>query len=126
MTKGGTVFKQGDLQTVPEKGKTVVKHPNLATALICLALGSPMVAYASSDEAWAELRQTLVETCDELAKKMTPEAQIQIAPNEFGSESYAVALVTSTTDAGQDISVCIYDKQSEAAELTTPFIPTPE
>lgn len=120
--KLGTVMKHGGVQTVPLKGKTVVRPQFAATAALITALLSPMSAFASSDEAWAELREDLVSTCEKLAQDAMPDAQLDIMPNEYGSESYAVAIVK----AGEDLSVCVYDKRTRTAELTTPFHPTPE
>lgn len=97
-------------------------HRYVAAALVSFSIGLPIAANASSDDAWAELRETLVTTCDALARNMWPDAEIRVTPNEVGSESYAVALVTAITDAGQDMSVCIYDKHNKTAELTTAFI----
>lgn len=101
-------------------------HRYVAAMLVCIATGSPLIANASSDDAWAELRETLVTTCDALARKVTPDAEIRVTPNEVGSESYAVALVTVSTEAGQDMSVCVYDKQKKTAELTVAFLPVDE
>lgn len=98
-----------------------MKHGCLATILTSLALGLPMGAHASSEEAWDQLRKDLAESCTELAQAAMPEAKVDLRLNEYGSDSYAVALVTSTASQGQELSVCIYDKRTGDAQLTTAF-----
>lgn len=103
------------------KGKTVLKHGYPATLLFCLSLGTPMAAHASSEAAWDLLRQDLTAACERLAQEIAPDAEISLRLNEFGSESYAVALVTMEKSARPELSVCVYDKQSGQAQLTTAF-----
>ena len=103
------------------KGKTVLKHGYLATMLAFLAAGLPTGGQASTDKAWAQLRHDLQAACTDLASTADPAARIDLRLNEYGSESYAVALVTTTTRQGQDMAVCIYDKRSGEAQMTTAF-----
>lgn len=98
-----------------------MKHGCLATILTSLTLGLPMGAQASSEEAWEQLREDLAESCTELAQAAMPEAKVDLRLNEYGSESYAVALVISTAPQRQELSVCVYDKRSGKAQLTTAF-----
>lgn len=81
----------------------------------------PSVTLASSDEAWEEFRKEVDAACQELVE-VPDNAQVQVNVNPFGSESYGAALVAVNFGAeGQDVMVCIYDKQSKTAELTGPF-----
>lgn len=101
-----------------------MKHPIRTGVVACLAAGWVGGATASTDEAWAELRDRLVQACTDLAQ--APDgAQVTVAPNEVGSDSYAVAVVTVAPagDVPPDMSVCVMDKRSGQAELTVPFPP---
>ena len=75
-------------------------------------------AFASSDDAWAQFRVDVGAAC--LALVEGP-GTATVEVNGFGSESYGVALVTLTSEAGADRMVCVYDKQSKRAELSAPF-----
>ena len=89
---------------------------------ILLVLGG--TALASSPEEWDRFRQDVNAACSELLPQ-GPETVIEVNP--FGSESYGAALIVQTED--QDFAqryICIYDKQSGAAELTAPFNPPEE
>jgi hypothetical protein len=94
----------------------------LRALAVLIATALPISVQASSDEAWAKLRDTLVATCTTLAQAGSPDAEIHILPNEVGSEGYAVAIVTVSNKLSEDMSVCIYDKHNKTAELTTAFI----
>ncbi|WP_378943719.1 hypothetical protein [Paracoccus sp. R86501] len=98
-----------------------MKHGYPATLLTCLALCVPVGGYASSDEAWEQLRRDLRAACTDLAERSAPGSEIDLRLNEFGSDSYAAALVTAETAQGQELSVCIFDKQTGVAQLTTAF-----
>ena len=85
----------------------------LATAALLLA----PAAYASTEAAWEEFRTKVEESC---AALVGADAQIEVNP--FGSESYGVAKVTTLqADTTQEQMICIFDKQSEAVEITAPF-----
>jgi hypothetical protein len=85
-------------------------------ATLCTA-GTP--ALASSDDAWEQFRADVQAAC--LAMLEEP-GTIEIEVNPFGSQSYGAAIVTVTSDGmGTDRMLCIYDKQTGAAEITTPF-----
>lgn len=80
----------------------------------------PGVALASSEEAWDDFRASVEDAC--VAAIGAPEtASVTIEVNPFGSESYGAALVTVGNQAGQDRMVCIFDKRTQAVEITAPF-----
>lgn len=78
-------------------------------------------ALASSDAGWDEFRDEVEKTC---AALVTDPGEVAVEVNPFGSASYGAALVTLTTPQGSDRMICIFDKQTKAAELTAPFPPT--
>ncbi|PZR00079.1 MAG: hypothetical protein DI533_05590 [Cereibacter sphaeroides] len=86
--------------------------------LFALAALIASPAFASSDDAWAQFRVDVGAAC--LALVQGP-GTATIEVNNFGSESYGVALVTLTSTEGQDRMVCIYDKASKKAELSAAF-----
>lgn len=88
------------------------------TFVSVLALGLPAVALASSDDAWAEFRANVKTACEALAPK---DGTILVEVNPLGSDSYGAAIVYQQTDAGLDRYICIYDKQSQKAELSVAF-----
>ncbi|MBW7055689.1 hypothetical protein KY389_03140 [Paracoccus bogoriensis] len=90
-------------------------------ALILTILALP--ALASSPSAWDEMRDRLAAGCEALL----PEgAEAGIEVNPFGSESYALALVTLTDPHGAtERMACIMDKATGAIELTARFDETP-
>ncbi|MDQ1899115.1 hypothetical protein RAH32_01450 [Paracoccus sp. WLY502] len=80
----------------------------------------PGVVLASSEEAWDDFRASVENTC--VAAISAPEtASVTIEVNPFGSESYGAALVTVGNQTGQDRMVCIFDKRTQAVEITAPF-----
>lgn len=83
-------------------------------ALICAA-----PALASSDDAWETFRDDVSKACLALAPTR---GETEIEVDDFGSESYGVAILTTTFEgADAERTVCVYDKRSKAAELTAPF-----
>lgn len=90
----------------------------LAPTVMALTL-SP--ALASSEAAWEEFRANVEAKCRALIE--APEgARIQIEVSPEGSSSYGAALVTVGDPAGgADRMICIMDKKSEAAEMSTPL-----
>lgn len=88
---------------------------NALVALLALTAGP---ALASSDDAWAQFRVDVGAAC--LALVEGP-GTATVEVNPFGSESYGVAVVTLTSDAGTDRMVCVYDKAGKQAELSAPF-----
>lgn len=89
-------------------------------------LAAPALVHASSEDAWEEFRANVETTCRALID--APEtAQVAVEVNPFGSESYGAALMTiDYGEAGQDRLACIFNKQTETAELTAPFTPEGE
>ncbi|WP_134727184.1 hypothetical protein [Paracoccus luteus] len=86
--------------------------------LILPALLLATSAHASTEEAWAEMRADVAARC----RALLPDgAAATIEVNPFGSERFAAALVTVQAGDRVERSICIYDKQTGAAELTTPF-----
>lgn len=86
-------------------------------SLIVLALlASP--ALASSEDAWETFRADVLAKCQALVPQ-ADRATVEVNP--FGSEGFGAALVTQQAEDGVERMVCIYDKRSQAAELTTPF-----
>lgn len=84
--------------------------------LLAILLSSP--AHASTEEAWAEMRADVGTKC----RALLPDgAAATIEVNPFGSERFAAALVTMQAEDGVERMICIYEKQTRAAELTTPF-----
>ena len=85
-------------------------------ALLAVLLAAP--AQASTEEAWAEMRADVAAKC----RALLPEgATATVEINPFGSESYGAAVVTLQEGDRVERMVCIYDKRTQAAELTTPF-----
>jgi hypothetical protein len=75
-------------------------------------------ALADSPDAWEEFAQNITRAC--LALVQDPGlSTIEVSPH--GSQSYGAALVTLTADYGTDRMICIYEKLSGVAELTTPL-----
>lgn len=84
--------------------------------LLVLLLSTP--AHASTEEAWADMRADVAAKCRALLPQGA-DATIEVSP--FGSESFAAALVTLQAEDRVERMICIYEKQTRAAELTTPF-----
>lgn len=85
--------------------------------LVLLALlASP--ALASSEDAWVAFRADVLAKC----RALVPQAdRATIEVNPFGSEQFGAAIVTIPAADGAERLVCIYDKRTGLAELTTPF-----
>ncbi|AWM87411.1 hypothetical protein C4E04_12175 [Microvirga sp. 17 mud 1-3] len=88
-----------------------------------LLLGACLLATpvgASSDDAWQAMRDKLRQGCLAQAKIMGL-GQVEVAIDPFGSESYALAILTRRT-SGKDkkppvASVCLMDKASGRVEI---------
>ncbi|WP_405401355.1 hypothetical protein [Paracoccus sp. Ld10] len=96
---------------------------------VCLAMVAfwPAMAQSSTDDAWSELRERTVAECTALAQDAAPGADVAVTPNEFGTETHALALVVTTLpDLAPELSVCLLDKQSGAAQLGVPFPEWPD
>ena len=88
-------------------------------SLIVLALFAGP-ALASSEDAWDAFRADVLAKCRALVP-LAGTATVEVNP--FGSERFGAALVTTQDAQGVERFVCIYDKNSRAAELITPFAP---
>lgn len=86
----------------------------VTTVAVCFAAPS----FSSSADAWEEFRSDVRTACEAIAPKGTT-VFIEVSP--FGSESYGAAIVYQLTESGLDRYVCIYDKQTQKAEITTAF-----
>jgi len=97
--------------------------PNLTRST--LLLGACLLATpvgASSDDAWQAMRDKLRQGCLAQAKTMGL-GQVDVAVDPFGSESYALAILTRQPSAKQRgkrpsvASVCLMDKASGRIEI---------
>lgn len=83
-----------------------------------LFVGLASVAQASSGDAWQEFREDVRTACLAIAPA-ADNLLVEVSP--FGSESYGAAIVYQQTEAGMDRYVCIFDKQTQKAEITPAF-----
>jgi hypothetical protein len=98
---------------------------SLAMRSACLffaLLLAPAPAAASSSDAWAEFRAKVETACRALVNQP---GTVTVEVNPFGSESYGAAILTIAHDGVSERLVCIFDKVTEAAELTVPFVAGP-
>lgn len=75
-------------------------------------------ARASSDDAWEAFRADVALKCLAAAEATFVEAKATVDP--FGSEHFGLALVTGNARGAEDTpirAICVYDKQTQAAEL---------
>lgn len=87
----------------------------IAAALVCLTTTS---LSASSDAAWEQFRDDVRSSCVALVEQ----GEVEVDVNPFGSDSYGAAILRiSHAGLPPDMVLCIYDKQTGAAELTAPF-----
>ncbi len=91
----------------------------MATLAVVTVTFSPAMLKGSSGEAWEEFRADVARACKKLAP---PELKNpSIAVDEYGSESYGIAILTGTQDGAHAAYVCVYHKQSRKAELSGPI-----
>ncbi|QQQ00800.1 hypothetical protein [Lysobacter enzymogenes] len=76
-------------------------------------------ASASSNDAWAEFRKDVDKACRILLGPQPKSAQVTVKVDPFGTESYGAALVTVTAGKQKSQRICIYDKKTNKAELTS-------
>lgn len=93
-----------------------MKQRLAAILLTCL----PAMSWGSTDEAWAEFRTAVDQSCRALIEAPSS-ASVVVEINPFGSESHGAALVTVEYETGRDRMICIYDKGAGTAEITAPF-----
>ena len=79
-------------------------------------------AAASSSDAWAEFRAQVETSCRALVNQP---GSVAVEVNPFGSERYGVAILTIANGGTSERLACIFDKATEAAELTGPFATAP-
>jgi len=70
---------------------------------------------ASSDDAWKEFRTNVTRACTKLAPPQLTNSTIVV--DDYGSESYGIAILQGILRNAAVTYVCIYDKQSQKAEL---------
>lgn len=100
-----------------------MKHEMICKTLLglCLSGSAVTAAAASSDDAWVRFRADVHDACRILVEAPKG-ATVDIAVNDFGSESYGSALLRVVmADHPDEVTVCIFDKRTGAAELTAPF-----
>lgn len=90
-------------------------------AAISCAIVLPGIAGASSEDAWAEFRESVEVACR--AQIQAPDrAVVEIEVNPFGSERFGAAIIDVFFEGGDaERSLCIYEKRTGLAELTAPF-----
>ena len=90
---------------------------------VALILAHAPAALASTDEAWAEFRADVEAKCLAAQAQTGSAGETAIEVNPVGSERFGAAILTTTlpAGAGQERSICIYDKAARTVELTAPF-----
>jgi hypothetical protein len=85
-----------------------------AALLLMMTAGS---AAASSEEAWKEFAADVEAKCRQAAAASIADARAVVDP--FGSAHYGLALVTGRPKGANGFvtHICVYDKQSKAAEI---------
>lgn len=77
---------------------------------------------ASPPEAWEEFRRDVERQCTALADAQGIRgAAVSVDP--YGTESYGVAIIIGGDGQRQNLYVCVYDKRSQQAELSSAFEP---
>ena len=93
----------------------------MRAALILGLIATP--AMADSPDAWEAFRTQVETACLALVPEQTGQlGEPAVEVNPFGSESYGAAIVTVTFEAGADRMVCILEKATGEAELTSPWV----
>ncbi|ARJ68398.1 hypothetical protein B0A89_00745 [Paracoccus contaminans] len=79
-------------------------------------------AAASSEGTWDAMRQDIHDRCLALRNSTGSAGETVIEVNPFGSERFGAAILTTRLNGGaSERTICIYDKETHAAELTAPF-----
>jgi hypothetical protein len=71
---------------------------------------------ASSPDAWEEFRTNVTRACTKLAPPELKNSTIVV--DDYGSESYGIAILRGIQEKAAVTYVCIYDKKLEKAELS--------
>lgn len=80
------------------------------------ALLGALPAFAASDDAWAEFAVKVEQSCVTATSGMLENAKAVV--DQFGSESYGLAIVTGTVATGELAAVvCVFDKQAETVQI---------
>jgi len=92
----------------------------LACALVAVAW-TPLDVAASSDDAWEEFERDVQKACLIASKGVLQVTDVQVDP--YGSESFGFAVIHGVESGAstERLIVCAYDKQSQAAEISSPF-----
>lgn len=86
----------------------------LTTAALALLL--PMPALASTDAEWEAFRKQVETACLGL---LEDPGKITIEVDPFGTQTFGVALISVVNDAWSARYICVMDKATGAAELST-------
>lgn len=88
----------------------------LPALFLSLAAGA---ASASSDDAWRDFADDVAAKCKEAANASIEDARAVVDP--YGSEHFGLALVTGRPKGANGFvtHICVYNKQSKAAEIGT-------
>jgi hypothetical protein len=89
----------------------------LTLTIAAAGFAAPAVAHASSDDAWTAFRADVEAACLKAAEPLFTSATARVDP--FGSPSYGLALLTGKVKGADSeaTAICVYDKQSKAAEI---------
>ena len=109
---------QTDPDVELDKGCPMVNlNSRLCSLLVMMAALTPHVAFASSDDAWAEFRVDVAEAC-RTAMGLEADAALLVEP--FGSERFGYAVHQGDTGP----MVCVYEKTTGATEVGRDFVET--
>lgn len=97
-------------------GRTIM----LAVSLLIFVPGVQH-AQASSADAWEEFQQDVEKACRDAADSKLLVGSIQVDP--YGSESYGFAVMVGIEPgtSNERLVACVYDKRSQAAEISGYF-----
>lgn len=87
------------------------------TFAVLLTALAPSVAFASSDDAWEEMRADVSAKCAQAAASSIEAPKTIVDP--YGSDNFSLALVYGKPKGaeGRIVQICVYDKQTQAVEL---------
>jgi hypothetical protein len=89
------------------------------TALAAFAMASlmPVLALASSDDAWEEMRADMTKKCVAAAADSIEAPRAVVDP--FGAQTYGLALIIGQPKGaeGTVTHICVYDKRAKTVEL---------
>lgn len=90
--------------------------PRLFPLALAFALALPMPALASSGDDWEAFRKQVEQTCLGLLEEP---GKITIEVDPFGSQTWGVALISVVNDAWSARYICVMDKATGAAEISS-------